>query len=103
MPALPEIVALLEKGIKVVDFGCGEGEVCVLLAQNFKNSQFVGLDLDDEALQAANRKKTQFNLDNVSFEKVDLSDENSMNDKKEMFDYATSFDGIHDQVCIKQN
>lgn len=36
---------LLERGIRVIDVGCGSGRWCVEMAQEFPQSSFVGVDM----------------------------------------------------------
>ncbi|KAI9031500.1 methyltransferase type 12 [Hyaloraphidium curvatum] len=53
LPAVPGLVAQLEKGIRVLDVGCGAGSADVLMAKAFPNSQFVCVDLDQLSIEHA--------------------------------------------------
>ena len=92
IPAVPEIVAALEKGIEVADVGCGRGRAVCKMAQAFPNSRFVGFDIFQPNVDAANETAKEFGVaDRVRFEQRDVS-------KGLPATYAliTTFDVIHD-------
>jgi ubiquinone/menaquinone biosynthesis C-methylase UbiE len=61
-------------GMRVVDIGCGNGEVSLLLAKLVgEGGEVIGLDLDEKSLTAARKRVHQQNLSNVTFIKSDLS------------------------------
>jgi len=61
-------------GIRVVDIGCGNGEVSLLLAKLVgKSGEVIGLDHDDKSLAAARERVHSQNFPNVTFIKCDLS------------------------------
>ena len=84
----------LEKGIDVLDVGCGRGHAINVMAKAFPRSRFVGYDISNEGIKAANDEATKMELSNVRFEVKDLS---LMNDS-EQYDLITAFDTIHDQA-----
>ncbi|MGA7369227.1 MAG: class I SAM-dependent methyltransferase [Nitrososphaeraceae archaeon] len=84
----------LEKGIDVLDVGCGRGHAINLMAKAFPRSRFVGYDISNEGIRAAYEEATKMELSNVRFEVKDLS---LMNDSK-CYDLITAFDTIHDQA-----
>ena len=47
------LVQRLEQGIRVCDLGCGEGVAMLLMAKAFPRSQFIGIDSDAGAIEAA--------------------------------------------------
>lgn len=57
LPSVPGIVKKLEKGIDVLDLGCGRGKALNLMARVFPNSRFVGYDLSEEAIEFARSEK----------------------------------------------
>lgn len=93
LPLVPGLEARLERGITVMDAGCGQGRALLAMAGRFPNSRFVGLDLCEDALDAGWRLARERNLTNVFFEARDLSDFT----EPETYDLVTSFDAVHDQ------
>ena len=94
IPLCEGLEASLKQGIDVLDIGCGSGQAMVFLAKSFPNSRFVGYDLSQEAVTAANEEVARLGLANVRFEAknvADLTEEGS-------FDLITAFDAIHDQA-----
>ena len=84
----------LERGIDVLDVGCGRGHAINVMARAFPRSRFVGYDISDEGIRAANEEASKMRLSNARFEVKDLS---LMNDS-EQYDLITAFDTIHDQA-----
>ncbi len=83
----------LQGGIGVLDIGCGSGKAACALAQAFPNSRFVGYDLCDDAIRAAQSEADRLGLKNTCFEVRDITHLNAPN----RFDLVTAFDVIHDQ------
>ncbi len=52
VPDLPEVYGRLLEGCRVLDAGCGNGHLGVLLCSAFPGVRYVGCDLDDDALSA---------------------------------------------------
>jgi ubiquinone/menaquinone biosynthesis C-methylase UbiE len=44
IPAMPDVLAALERGALIADVGCGRGGILLILAQAFPRSRFVGYD-----------------------------------------------------------
>ena len=96
LPLVPNILAGLERGIRVLDVGCGSGRALHLLAARFPRSRFAGYDLSPEALDRATQTATERGLTNLVFAQRDLSDFHE-NEESERFDFVTWFDAVHDQ------
>jgi 2-polyprenyl-3-methyl-5-hydroxy-6-metoxy-1,4-benzoquinol methylase len=94
LPLAEGLSTQLERGIDVLDIGCGSGRAVCHLAAEFPNSQFVGFDLSAAAVSAARTQAEQQRLPNARFETRDVS----QLDEKERFDLITAFDAIHDQA-----
>jgi 2-polyprenyl-3-methyl-5-hydroxy-6-metoxy-1,4-benzoquinol methylase len=94
LPAVPGLVDKLERGIDVLDIGCGSGRAICRMATEFPNSRFVGYDLCNDAVAAARAEAEQQDLRNVRFEARDVS---QLGDD-DKFDLITAFDAIHDQA-----
>lgn len=89
---IPEMTSHLERGIDVLDAGCGAGQALVALADRFPNSRFVGYDLCSDAIGMAKNAVAKQGLKNIDFQIVDLADWETNN----AFDLVTSFDAVHD-------
>jgi SAM-dependent methyltransferase len=98
LPLLPGMQERLEKGIRVLDIGCGKGRALLHLAERFPASAFVGYDLSVDALEQARREAATRGLANVRFEQRDLT-HFDREAEPESFDLITAFDAIHDQAA----
>lgn len=92
-----DVLQGLERGIRVLDIGCGRGRALLHLAARFPNSRFVGYDLSDAALATARRNARELNLANVRFETRDLTGFGS-SAEPDAFDLVFAFDAVHDQA-----
>lgn len=62
-------------GMRVIDVGCGAGEVSLLVARMVgEGGQVVGLDVDERALATAQQRTREQGVQNVSFLQSDLSE-----------------------------
>ena len=94
LPLVPGLIEKLEKGIEVLDLGCGSGKALKAMANHFPNSNFTGYDFLDEVVDRAHGKAKEKGLSNIHFEAKDAA---KINDNKK-FDLITTFDVIHDQA-----
>lgn len=90
LPGVPGLVERLESGIQVADVGCGSGGAALTMARAFPQSDFVGFDVAESAMEAASAEAK--GIANLHFEKCPL--EEIPTDPG--FDLITSFDVIHD-------
>lgn len=94
LPAMPDVVKRLERGIRVADVGCGAGTSTLTMARAYPNSSFVGYDIDARSLERARAAAASSGLENVSFERVAAEEMPA----DPPFDFIASFDTIHDMV-----
>ncbi len=94
LPLAPWLTPQLERGIEVLDIGCGRGRALLTLAERFPNSSFVGYDLSEEATGWANARARERGLTNVRFAARDVTDMN----EPDRYDLVFAFDAIHDQM-----
>lgn len=94
LPLAPGITDALEKGIEVLDIGCGSGRAINLMAKTYPNSHFTGYDLCEEPILTARAEAEKLGVSNVTFEQRDLTDYQP----SRQFDLITAFDAIHDQA-----
>ncbi|MGH8669274.1 MAG: class I SAM-dependent methyltransferase [Burkholderiales bacterium] len=89
LQALPETVAKLQAGGRMLDVGCGSGRVCVAFAKAFPQAEIVGIDPDAESIRRARAadqdSRIVFEVKGTSGMQVD-----------EGFDLVTICDCIHD-------
>lgn len=94
LPLVPGLIEQLERGIDVLDVGCGQGRALNLMAKTFPNSRFLGYDFLAEAIAGAHAGAAEWGLTNVHFEQKDVA----IIDAVDRFDLITAFDAIHDQA-----
>jgi 2-polyprenyl-3-methyl-5-hydroxy-6-metoxy-1,4-benzoquinol methylase len=96
LPSTPALTEQLEKGISVLDAGCGTGGLLNRLASEFPNSRFTGLDLTEYAIEIARDNAKKKGLTNIEFLIQDLTnfDEAALPDQ---YDLVMTIDAIHDQ------
>ncbi|MGM0547628.1 MAG: class I SAM-dependent methyltransferase [Bacteroidota bacterium] len=97
LPLIPGLAEKLQRGISVLDVGCGRGRAMMKMAEMFPSSTFKALDLSEEAISWAREKARERNLENIEFEIRDVSDFDKTAES-EAYDFVTTFDAIHDQA-----
>ena len=98
LPLVAEVLPGLERGARVLDIGCGRGRALLHLARRFPRSELIGYDISAEALADARAEADALGLDNVRFERRDLTDFDRQADP-DGFDLITAFDAVHDQAA----
>lgn len=98
LPLVPDVSNALARGINVVDIGCGSGRAVSLLAENFPNSRFSGLDISEVAIAIAKESVKRKGLGNADFFVHDTAESFPENP----YDLITAFDAIHDQAKPEQ-
>jgi 2-polyprenyl-3-methyl-5-hydroxy-6-metoxy-1,4-benzoquinol methylase len=94
LPLAPGLIDQLERGIRVLDVGCGSGRAMNYLARRFPLSRFAGYDFSEEGIHNANEEARRKELTNVRFGVVDVAEFH----EPESYDLITAFDAIHDQA-----
>ena len=94
LPSLDGVVERLERGVSVIDIGCGSGGAVLMMAERFPNSTFVGYDISERALERAAERLAESGLSNARF--ADPRDEPMPTDGS--CDFVTTFDCIHDMT-----
>jgi ubiquinone/menaquinone biosynthesis C-methylase UbiE len=94
LPLVSGLVEQLQAGIDVADIGCGSGHAINVMAQAFPKSRFVGYDISQEGITAAQAEARQVGLTNTRFAVQDAS----RLDAPSSYDLITAFDVIHDQA-----
>ena len=88
------LIDRLREGIDVCDVGCGQGHAINLMAKEFPNSRFTGIDFSAEAIATAQKEAAELGLTNATFVTKDAA----TLDRAAQYDFITVFDAIHDQA-----
>lgn len=94
LPIVPGLTDALERGIRLLDVGCGRGRALLRLAEHFPRSRFAGVDLCAEPVEWARSQARSRGLENVRFDTREASAEPLGGP----WDCITAFDAIHDQA-----
>jgi len=94
LPLVPGLVERLERGIDVLDVGCGSGHAINLMAQAFPQSRLTGYDFSEEGVAAGRAEAAGLRLSNARFVVKDIA----MLEEAGRYDLITAFDTIHDQA-----
>lgn len=87
-----ELTQKLNEGIRILDVGCGDGQVTISLAKEFPNSTFIGIDLCEGPISTAQLAAEKLGLQNIQFINKDIL----QYQPEYGFDLITAFDVIHD-------
>lgn len=88
----------LERGIGVLDIGCGQGHAVNLWARAFPRSRICGYDFSESGIAAAHAEAHELGNMNVQFAVRDITVLNEPNRS----DLITAFDVIHDQTLLRK-
>lgn len=81
----------LRKGAKVADIGCGHAASTIIMAKEYPNSTFLGVDFHDKSIEKANSRAKDAGVQNVEFIQS-VAKEFPGKD----YDFITFFDCLHD-------
>jgi len=91
---VPGLIERLERGVDVLDVGCGSGHAVNLMARAFPESRFTGYDFSPEGIEAGRAEAAAWGLANTRFAVQDAAEL----DESDAYHLITSFDAIHDQA-----
>jgi 2-polyprenyl-3-methyl-5-hydroxy-6-metoxy-1,4-benzoquinol methylase len=94
IPLAPGLKEKLEKGISVLDVGCGHGHGINVMAAAFPKSTFTGYDIVEHSIKEAQEEAKAKDLKNTKFKVLDAAKLN----EPEIYDLITTFDAVHDQA-----
>ena len=82
----------IEKGMYILDLGCGTGSGVIDIALKLEGTgKAIGIDLSEKMIEQAKQKFAEFAYDNVEFK---VGSGNSL-DYEDYFDYALSTNAFH--------
>lgn len=82
--------------LQVLDVGCGTGYHVSVCAAAYPMSYFTGIDITYEAVELANERKDDMDLENVDF--LEMNAQNLPDDWSRTFDWISMYDACHDQT-----
>ena len=92
LPSMPDVQAMLERGVSVADVGCGKGSAILRMAEAFPKSSFAGFDAFPPQVEGANARAREAGLDGrVRFAVADGAEKLPAS-----YDLIFTFDVIHD-------
>jgi SAM-dependent methyltransferase len=92
LDSIDSMTERLNKGVTVVDIGCGAGVAATVIARSYPNSTIVGLDPSGHAIEMANERAAEAGLDNLSFREGTFDDLEQLKD----VDLLLTLDVLHD-------
>lgn len=81
----------LRRGAKVADIGCGHAASTIIMAKEYPNSTFLGVDFHDKSIEKANLRAKEAGVQNVEFIQSTAKDFPGKD-----YDFITFFDCLHD-------
>lgn len=69
----------IKSGYKVLDVGCGIGIVALNIAKKLPKSPIIGIDINKQNIDMANKLLSQTNINNVNFIHGDINDQKDIN------------------------
>jgi len=93
----PSVKQQLEQGVRVCDVGCGRGRALRKLAKAYPKSTFIGYEVYQPTLQAAQAKAEEEGLTNLSFTLIGTK-MSCLPPDGELFDIIFVFDVVHDSA-----
>lgn len=89
--SLDGVDAKLRKGAKVADIGCGHAASTIIMAKEYPNSTFLGIDFHDKSIEKAKLRAMEAGVQNVEF-----IQSTAKNFPGKDYDFITFFDCLHD-------
>jgi 2-polyprenyl-3-methyl-5-hydroxy-6-metoxy-1,4-benzoquinol methylase len=94
LPAMPQVIEMLNAGGSALDVGCGSGRAAIAIAKAFPRAKVFGYDAHPGSIERARANARAAGVaDHLTFEVVDCTKL-----AKEQFDFISTFDVVHDSV-----
>ena len=102
LAAMPDVVARLQAGGRILDVGCGTGRVAIAMAKAFPNAAVVGLDPHAGSIEKARAAATAAGLGSAGDRLRFVAQTTAELPTSEGFDLITACDCIHDFAAPEQ-
>ena len=102
LPGVPGLVERLERGIAVLDVGCGLGRSTIALGRAYPASAIRGIDLHEPSIEKARAAAREAGLSNVRFQALPIEQMMAGDPGPEVFDLVVAIDCVHDMVAPVQ-
>ncbi len=89
--ALEGVEEKLKQGAKVADIGCGHAASTIIMAKEYPNSTFLGVDFHDKSIENAKLRAKEAGVNNISFIQSSAKEFPGKD-----YDFITFFDCLHD-------
>jgi 2-polyprenyl-3-methyl-5-hydroxy-6-metoxy-1,4-benzoquinol methylase len=99
LPGVPGLVERLERGISVLDVGCGLGRSTIALGRAYPGSSILGIDLHGPSIEEARAAARQAGLGNVRFQALPIEQLTGGESGRELFDLVVALDCVHDMAA----
>jgi SAM-dependent methyltransferase len=97
LPSIPEIRAVLERGGRVADIGCGFGWSAIGIALAHPAVSVDGYDVDGPSIATARQNAVEAGVaDRVRFRHVDAATHTGTDDVAGRYDLVAAFECVHD-------
>lgn len=87
---IPELHDFLQPGMKILDIGCGDGDITMGVAETVRTGEIIGIDPDEETLVIANQRRPF--ADNIEFR---VGDSHALDFADDTFDLVYSHTVVH--------
>ncbi len=87
---IPELHDFLQTGMKILDNGCGDGDITMGVAETVRTGEIIGIDPDEETLVIANQQRPF--ADNIKFR---VGDSHALDFADDTFDLVYSHTVVH--------
>ena len=94
IPALEGVSAVLDRGARVADVGCGHGASTLLMAQAYPQSSFVGFDYHEPSIEQARATARKAGIDDERRLRFEVA--NAKDFPGSDYDLVAFFDCLHD-------
>lgn len=76
-----EIISLISDGSTIAEFGCGNGETAILIAENFEKVSINAYDFSEEMINLARKNASEKGIDSIIFDIADINSPPTFNKK----------------------
>jgi ubiquinone/menaquinone biosynthesis C-methylase UbiE len=91
---------------RIMDAGCGTGNMTIELARRFPDAEIVGIDFSENSLTRAKMLAQDLNIKNVEFRYHDLTEGFPFEERERMYNFVVCIGCLHHtpdpRLCLRQ-